>query len=215
MAEFDREDIARKIQALLARSKSDNVYEAEACLIKANALMEKYKMTEGEARNVMKGFGEQINLPIWKAILYCAIAEVYGVVYWSPPKENQTCAGIYAGEEFFVNMAIIMTDYLENAIMAWGRDVPRGKQKREFRYGMASAINKRLRAMGSKASWSDTCAERRQNAIQWVNQEHGLTVRYKSTNHKITEGYLKGVAAGNAISLNRQAGSSGARCALE
>lgn len=147
------DDIIKKIQKLLALSKSSNQAEAELAAIKANELLLKYKLSlsdieETEESLAVVSYGDVfIKMHRWKLVILQAISSTNGCGV-SIETSGQRKRFKIVGEETNVKITKMTVDYLLKAIERISKgDIPKmakSKYRDDFKFGMARGISSRL-----------------------------------------------------------------------
>jgi len=204
----ENENIRIKIAKLLQMSADNGCTEAEAdtALRLANKLMEEYRLTALDAVNTARGIGGTGRSPsLWKSALFIAIADLYGTILWTQLGDDP-CDFTFVGEQFYVDMSVLMASYLEGVIVRTTRiQHPEAKGREQFKLGMAHRLAQRIRDMGKSCSWCDTKNGRRDAAVEYVNDRYGIQVSYGRRRTKRSGSYYSGSNAGNGVNLQRQA----------
>ena len=210
--EVDLEGIRRRVRKLFALSKSPNENEAMAALEKAFALMEEYHLSAGECLYNRYATKATKRLSQWRMVLSKTVAWLnYCEMFRSP----ETREIVFYGEPVDTLLAGEMYRYLSGAIERMARQNIRKsatkKYREKYRLGIASILGVRIHEMGEKASW----APQRKMKLLAVKRAMENEIDLVSTDVKIKgasgAAFMRGLAAGQGISLNRQTTGHGGR----
>ena len=205
------EHIKRRVQKLLALSKSPNGNEAAAALEKARALMDEYYLEERECLYAKRPVKATKRLSRWRAVLSDAVAWLYCCASY---RSTRTGMIVFYGESFDAFIAGEMYGYLSKTIGRITRQNIRKntktKYREQYKLGMAYRIYARIHDTGAAAAW----AERRGEKLRAVTEAMRKEISPADEDIKITgkgDGFMRGAKAGDGIQLNRQATGHGGR----
>jgi hypothetical protein len=210
--EAELEGIKRRVKKLLALSKSPNENEAMAALEKARALMDEYRLSEGECLYTRQSVRTTKRLSSWRLILSNAVAWLNYSETFRTPASGEI---VFFGEEVDAFMAGEMYRYLSKTIERMARQNVRKtasiKYREKYRLGMACQLHFRIHEIGDAGSWAPQ-RERKLLAIKKA-MEGELSIVRKDWKLTGTSGaaFLRGAAAGKSISLNKQTTGHGGR----
>jgi hypothetical protein len=214
----NQEAVKRRVRKLLALSKSRNENEAAAALEKALALMEARRLTEEECLYAKESVPATKGFSRWRAVLseavawlYCCVA--YRVVY----RDTKTGAGeiVFYGESFDAFIAGEMYRYLAKTIERMARrDIRKGapaRYREKYKLGAASRLYDRIHGLGEAAAWTETRGKKLRAVRKAAEQEVSPVTKTFKITGRGDGAFERGEAAGDGVSLNRQAAGHGGR----
>jgi hypothetical protein len=208
----DLEGIKRRVKKLLALSASPNENEAAAALEKARALMEEYRLTEGECLYARHTVTATKRLSQWRTVLSNAVAWLYCCETFRNPQRGEIC---FFGESFDAFMAGEMYRYLSKTLERMAKQNIRKTAKRPYRekykLGIACRLSDRIYGMGKAASWAPDREHRLLAAKKELENQITLTTKDLKLTGRGSGAFRRGEADGNGISLNRQTTGHGGR----
>jgi hypothetical protein len=158
------------------------------------------------------------NIPLWQQSLALTIADLYGVVMrrncnivYEDDDEIYSCYDYsiqFIGDEVYAMVAHEMFVYLRDAIKRLSR-TPTGRSAKDaFCKGASRSVIEKLNNMGTDDAWIRQRENRYLKSCEYVKNTLSLIVPTRRTVRFAIDpsNYDKGRAAGNSISLNRQAG---------
>jgi hypothetical protein len=206
------ENIKRRVKKLLALSKSPNENEAVAALEKAHALMEEYRLTEGECRYVKQPVKATKRLSRWRAVLSNAAAWLYCCETY---RRTVTGEIVFYGEPFDAFMAGEMYRYLSKTIERMAKQNVRKsasrKYREKYRLGAACRLNARINELGAAAAWMEVRGKKLQAVGKAMEKEFSIVSQDLKITGRGDIAFKRGAAAGDGVSLNRQATAHGGR----
>ncbi len=216
----------KRIKKLLALSKSPNENEATAALQKATALMEAYKISEDSVIEYEHDFVRTNKRTssrsyVWRSVLMYTCSWLY----CTETLHSSAGAFIIIGEKFDVFMTKEMYLYLQKTIERMARNnIPKQaktKFRESYKTGIVYALDNRIRTLGQAVSWASERDKRLESVSKKIEIDFGLTgagcssvTKASAKNQCATlnkKALHRGIAAGGAISLNRQTTGSGGR----
>lgn len=233
----EKQKILEKIQKLLnmAEHKASNENEAAQAAKMAESLMRKHNLSIGditieEARkDVVESALTNLKwtagkAPVWVNAIGIAIADLYEThIMFTPARHNdahvkkQQCNLSYIGSELDVTVSKVMFEYLYKTINRltdeWhtSTKVKPGKTrtvKNSYRYGMATSISKRLRAMivEKEAEYKTAGTSLMVVKKNAISDYLGGDASYDKNTRQETydSSYSEGYAKGQVVSLNQQ-----------
>lgn len=233
-----REDIVRKVKALLAKTVENGCSEDEAMSAAelAGALMEEYDVAYEDINKEVaeERFGKRsrpftggngrrrVYHPVWNCT--CAIAAYFDVKVWGSGTEL-----VYFGAESDTDLAHQMTDLLRMALdTEWARYVKSDERdptvhgrtlRASFMAGMSGRLSQRLRQLKAQRSAPSNGRALVVLKGQIVEQKFatlGLNLRTRSSSSTVRSGdaYRAGQAAGDRVDIGgSKLGRSQARLA--
>jgi len=207
-------EIRIKIRKLLELSKSPNENEAAAALQKANTLMETYRLSESQCMETVYTceMVKIIKAYSWREKIVTATAWLYSVYPLKYPYRRQQA---FYGEELDAFMAAEMYSYLVKTLERLARQNIRRNAKKAYRdswkLGMADRLSARIFEMGVNCSWAPEREQRRSAVARYVKSQKSVETMQIPKRKQNRAAWQKGMVAGEAVSLNRQATGSGGR----
>lgn len=207
------EEVKRKIQKLLALSKSPNENEAASALEKANALMSENNITQKEMFEddvvLIKAF--ILKKDTWMSVLASAISWLYGVysVHQIGKGWNASERLEFYGLETDAYLASEMYGYLIQTINRMARQNIRKNAKHLYREsyktGIAKNIASRIFDMGEKVSWAPD-RKRKMTALENIinSKDSSITKNTAIKLQTVARAEQKGMSDGVNVHLNRQ-----------
>jgi hypothetical protein len=204
----DLERIKDRVRKLLALSKSDNENEAAAALEKANELIGKYRIDQDSLAFESVSVKTTKTYSPWRNIIANAVSYLYGCYKY----KNTEGEFVFTGDPLYVFMAEEMYRYLtvtvERIAKAGIRRNAKYAYRQNFRLGVADRLYDRIMELNKKCSWAPEREAQSEAAEDFIKAR----IKLSSTahRHKIKKrtAFNKGIAAGEGISLARQAGHS-------
>jgi hypothetical protein len=201
------QELVQKITKLLAMATRGTGNEAEVALKKAGELMEAHGLTQGDIELFTADIPDTKRKQRWVCYLSSMAATFSGVVCIDSYKMF-----IFAGDELGVNVARELFFYLKKEILRKTLEskIVGRKGKHDFKIGVVIGLRERLERLGG---WRDM--KLKQNEIR---KKHFAELKSKPSLGKryVNGSFLEiGRQEAENISLNRQAGYSGASGYLE
>lgn len=203
--------IKAKISKLLALSKSSNENEAATAMMKANALMEQYHLSEQSIKEYAQEVIENSRMESWKKILFGDIAWLYACSAVRDRRQGYQ----FVGEKIDSFLAKEMYTYLSDSINRLANSRRMGtKERNSYKLGLAANICRRIRSMGDAVSWAPDRDKNIRETKKWIEKTSGcrLSTHKVSASASSNIGLRSGMIDGDNISLNRQTGSDKRYC---
>lgn len=206
-------EVKERILKLLRLSKSPNENEAARALEFANKLMEQYKLDESQCRTYeQKRVKATKRKSQWRSIIGAHVSWLYSVYVVNDYYDGEK---VFIGESIDAFLAAEMYQYLCKSVERIARQSIRKnakyKYRESFKNGCAANICCRIRTMGKACSWAP---ERERNIQMAKEYTHSIMKLEKddAKKQKInTKAYMRGIAKGQTISLNKQTTASAGR----
>lgn len=206
-------EVKERILKLLRLSKSPNENEAARALEFANKLMEEYKLDESQCRTYeQKRVKATKRKSQWRSIIGAHVSWLYSVYVVNDYYDGEK---VFIGESIDAFLAAEMYQYLCKSVERIARQSIRKnakyKYRESFKNGCAANICCRIRTMGKACSWAP---ERERNIQMAKEYTHSIMKLEKddAKKQKInTKAYMRGIAKGQTISLNKQTTASAGR----
>lgn len=216
----EREKIAARIRALLAKTVANGCTEDEAIAAagKAAELLERYNMTLDEAElraspftRRRERYDDAVGARLWKVAQ--AIADLVGCRYWSSATGVFPVSVDFFGFEHEVEIATYLLEICRRSMLdgekrmnaRYALLVPsrrRGKVL-PFLDGMADALARRIRALNPPKPPGRGLVVVRNDLIDRALQDEGIKLKdVRMRPSRNGETYFDGVKAGQAVSLN-------------
>ena len=210
-------EVKERILKLLRLSKSPNENEAARALEFANKLMEEYKLDESQCRTYeQKRVKATKRKSQWRSIIGAHVSWLYSVYVVNDYYDGEK---VFIGESIDAFLAAEMYQYLCKSIERIARQSIRKnakyKYRESFKNGCAANICCRIRTMGKACSW----APERERNIQMAKEYTQSIMKLEKDDAKKqkinTKAYMRGIAKGQTISLNKQTTASAGRMISE
>ena len=206
-------EVKERILKLLRLSKSPNENEAARALEFANKLMEEYKLDESQCRTYEQKWVKATKRKSqWRSIIGAHVSWLYSVYVVNDYYDGEK---VFIGESIDAFLAAEMYQYLCKSVERIARQSIRKnakyKYRESFKNGCAANICCRIRTMGKACSWAP---ERERNIQMAKEYTHSIMKLEKddAKKQKInTKAYMRGIAKGQTISLNKQTTASAGR----
>ena len=206
-------EVKERILKLLRLSKSPNENEAARALEFANKLMEEYKLDESQCRTYeQKRVKATKRKSQWRSIIGAHVSWLYSVYVVNDYYDGEK---VFIGESIDAFLAAEMYQYLCKSVERIARQSIRKnakyKYRESFKNGCAANICCRIRTMGKACSWAP---ERERNIQMAKEYTHSIMKLEKddAKKQKInTKAFMRGIAKGQTISLNKQTTASAGR----
>ncbi len=208
--------IKRKIQKLLALSKSPNENEALQALEKAQALMEQYNLKEDDITIVEAKVASRKKTK-WESLIAQAVSWLNGTAFihvnFTDDNFRRKSEYRFYGNETDVFITNEMYSYLVKTIDRIAKKNIRKNAKKPFiesyKFGVALNLWNRIKNNGKLYSWANKRDEKIKKAQTYVDKlyedwNENISVKNKQL-PKNKEALSKGFSAGNEIALNHQA----------
>jgi hypothetical protein len=206
------EAVKRRVKKLLALSKSPNENGAVAALEKARTLMEEYRLTEGGCLYAEERVPATKRLSKWRTVLSNAVARLYCCATY---RGTATGNIIFYGESFDAFIAGEMYRCLSKTVDRMARQNIRKnasmKYREKYRLGMACRLNARMYDLGAAAAWMETRGSKLRAVKEALEKEITIVTKDLKITGRGDNAFKRGAAAGDGVSLNRQATGHGGR----
>ena len=217
----DREKIAARIRALLAKTVENGCTEDEAVAAAAKAaeMLERYnlsidevQMRETPLKRHAETFTDMVGDRLWRVA--AAISHLTGARYWCSPAGVRPVRIDFLGFHHEVEVAQYLLDICGRAMRqkereldaAWGLLRPAAKRRKVIPYldGMASRLAQRIRALKPTATGKGLIVVRDQIIAQEMDRL-GIKTKDRQTrkDRDFEDTYLGGVRAADQVALNR------------
>ncbi len=215
----DIEAIKRRVEKLLALSKSPNIEEADSALKKANRLMEEHSLSKSECFEIKEERARSVwDDGDWRNLLADCVAWLYNCVkitskrYASEDAYRRTSYVHFFGKDLQAFMAMKMFVYLTDSIKRMSRS-KRGVSQSyidSYKFGMAMKLMDRIEAMSGKVSWCETRHDEMRAVTAYIKRSAPNLKEVEASSMpppkiRNKRAWLAGFERGDEISLNRQA----------
>ena len=208
----DVEKAKLRIKKLLALSSSPNGNEAAAAIEKANEIMREHGLSESQCRYERRSVPATKRPSSWRDGIAKSVARLNCCEVFRNSDEGKI---YFFGDGFDAFMAGEMYRYLTKTVERMTKTNVRksaGRQYREnYKTGIAYGLHLKIRDMGASASWGPE-RDRKTLAVRTALEKDTALAsqKYKPSDPK-SAGFRRGMAAGEGVSLNRQATGHGGR----
>jgi hypothetical protein len=196
-----------KVRKLLALSKSDNENEAAAVLEKANALIDKHDLCDGDLRFESVYVKATKTPVIWRTAVANAVTWLYCCHSYL---DQDTGLRVFTGEALDAFLASEMYSFLVYTVERCAKHSIRKNAKfnfrRDFKLGMANRLHDRIMELGEACSWAPHRQIKIEEAREYVKGNVNLESYKFNKAKRNSTAFGRGMLHGDGVSLARQAG---------